>query len=143
MPKAQETYVTMMKTSIAPGLRALGFKGSGQNYALPSSGYWALLGFQKSSFSDASELRFTINVLVVAREAWEAKKAERPELRDRPTATTFWGDFVWQRRIGRLLPGNEDLWWELRADSHTEELASAVLWAVADYALPAMREQMT
>jgi hypothetical protein len=67
MVTAQETYREMMKTQVAPALRGLGFKGSGQNYELPSPGHWAMLGFQKSAWSDASALRFTVNVLVVSR----------------------------------------------------------------------------
>jgi hypothetical protein len=64
---AQETFRNLMKTLIAPGLRALGFKGSGQNYQLPSDDHWAMLGFQKSVSSDSETIRFTINVLVVSR----------------------------------------------------------------------------
>ena len=41
---AQETYGEMLKALVAPGLRAMGFKGSGQNYRVPSDDYWALLG---------------------------------------------------------------------------------------------------
>jgi hypothetical protein len=139
---AQETYAEMLKTLVAPGLRAIGFKGSAQDYRLQSDDYWALLGFQKSTSSDASHVRFTCNVLVVSKSRWDAVRAESPHLPERPTATTFWGTFVWQKRIGALLPGGEDLWWEAEADGDLAELAGAVLWAVQDYALPAMRRQM-
>jgi uncharacterized protein DUF4304 len=94
MPTAQEAYKEMLKTAIAPGLRSSGFKGSGQNYRLPSDHYWAMLGFQKSTSSDAGRVRFTVNVLVVSRSKWDAVRAESPHLPERPTATTFWGTFV-------------------------------------------------
>jgi Domain of unknown function (DUF4304) len=139
---AQDTYAAMLKTLIAPGLRALGFKGSGQNYRLPSDDYWAMLGFQKSTSSDASHVRFTGNVVVVSRSGWDAVRAESPHLPERPTATTYWGTFVWQKRIGALLPGGEDLWWEVEAGSDAAELADAILWAIRDYVLPAMKRQM-
>jgi Domain of unknown function (DUF4304) len=139
---AQDTYAAMLKTLIAPGLRAVGFKGSGQNYRLPSDDYWAMLGFQKSTSSDASHVRFTGNVVVVSRSGWDAIRAESPHLPERPTATTYWGTFVWQKRIGELLPGGEDQWWEVEAGSDAAELADAILWAIRDYVLPAMQRQM-
>jgi Domain of unknown function (DUF4304) len=142
MPKAQETYNELLKTLIAPGLRAIGFKGSGQTYRLPSDEHWAMLGFQKSTSSDATHVRFTANVLVVARSAWDSARAESPHLPERPTATTYWGTYVWQKRIGALLPGGEDMWWDVEAGEDGAELADAIVWAVRDYVLPAMRRQM-
>jgi len=139
---AQETYSVMMKGGVAPRLRALGFKGSGQGYELGSDDYWAVLGFQKSAFSDRGHLRFTINVLVVSRAEWEAQRDKKPRLPRRPNANTFWGSYVWQSRIGGLLPGNEDLWWDVYAEADTRQLTDAVLWAVEEYALPAMRDHM-
>jgi uncharacterized protein DUF4304 len=142
MVTAQETYREMMKTQVAPALRGLGFKGSCQNYELPSPGHWAMLGFQKSAWSDASALRFTVNVLVVSRLAWESARSERSYVPTRPTANRLWGDFAWQKRIGALLPGGQDRWWEVEADDTTDDLAAEVVSAVEDFALPAMREQI-
>jgi Domain of unknown function (DUF4304) len=67
MREAQETYNELLKSLIAPGLRAIGFKGSGQNYRLSSDDHWAMLAFQKSTSSNATHVRFTANVLVVSR----------------------------------------------------------------------------
>jgi Domain of unknown function (DUF4304) len=88
---AQDTYAEMLKTLVAPGLRAIGFKGSGQNYRLPSDDYWAMLGFQKSTSSDAAHVRFTANVLVVSRSAWDAVRAESPHLPE-PNGDDLLGD---------------------------------------------------
>jgi hypothetical protein len=139
---AQDTYREMMKKQVAPGLRALGFKGSGQNYELPSDDWWAMLGFQKSAYSDSSDVRFTINLLVVSRVVWESERATRLTLPARPTATTGWGNFIWRKRIGLLIPPRNDLWWKVTARMNTDTVAAAVLCAVEDHALPAMREQM-
>jgi hypothetical protein len=139
---AQDTYAEMLKTLVAPGLRAIGFKGSSQNYRLPSNDYWAMLGFQKSTSSDATQVRFTANVLVVPRSAWDAVRTEKPHLPERPTATTYWGTYVWQKRIGELLPGGEEMWWEIEAGADAAELADAIVWAVRDYVVPAMRRQI-
>jgi hypothetical protein len=142
MPTAQDTYREMMKTQVAPGLRALGFKGSGQKYELPSPDHWAMLGFQKSAWSDAGALRFTVNVFVVSRTGWETARTQRSYVPAQPTANRLWGDFVWQRRIGTLFPGREDFWWEVDANSRTDDLAAEVVAAIEEFALPAIREQI-
>jgi hypothetical protein len=142
MPKAQETYNELLKTLIAPGLRAIGFKGSVRTTGCLSDDHWAMLGFQKSTSSDATHVRFTANLLVVSRSAWDAARAESPHLPERPTATTYWGTYVWQKRIGELQPGGEDMWWDVEAGDDAAELADAIVWAVRDYVVPAMRRQM-
>jgi len=142
-PTAQESYAELLKSLIAPRLRALGFKGSGQNYTLASDDHWAMLGFQKSTSSDRGRVRFTANVLVVSRTGWDEARAAQPHLPKRPTATTYWGTFVWQERIGALLPGGQDQWWEFNASSDATKLADAIESAVRDYVLPAMRRQMS
>jgi hypothetical protein len=142
MVTAQETHREMMKTQIAPRIRALVFKGSGQKYELRSPHYWALLGFQKSAFSDASQIRFTVNVAVVSRPAWDAARKDWPDLPTRTTADVPQGP-VWWRRLGQLIHDGQEIWWVLGAVIDTAELAAAVLWAVEDYALPALRAQMT
>lgn len=141
---AQETFRAMVRTQVAPRLRALGFKGSGQTYELRSADYWAMLGFQKSAFSDRSWIRFTVNVLVVSQQVWEEERQKRPDLRlpRRPNPNHAWG-FTWWRRLGELVHDGQEIWWEVEAGVATQALADAVLWAVEDYALPAMRAQMT
>ena len=139
---AQETFSTMMRSRIAPALRKLGLKGSGQTFQLPSDECWALLGFQRSQWSDAGHAKFTVNVTVASREAWERARAQRSYLNERPSPNTFYGTFVWQQRIGALMPGGEDCWWNVRGGAETSAVASAVVDAIREYALPAMRDEM-
>src|SRR5882757_3399617 len=63
-PTAQEAFTSLLRAQIAPGLRALGFKGSGQTYELPHLETWALIGFQKSAHNTARHIEFTVNVTV-------------------------------------------------------------------------------
>ena len=143
MSSAQEAFRAMLKEHVAPSLRALGFKGSGQNYQLPSDTHWALVGFQKSEFSDSETITFTINLQVIRRSDWDEARRESPWMGERPTATTTWGlSLAWSKRIGQLTPSGEDLWWTFRAGTDTTQLAGAVLWAIEDFALPAIREQL-
>jgi hypothetical protein len=58
----------MIREHVAPALREMGFKGSGQNYSLPSETHWVSLWFQKSAYSDALRIRFTVHLLVVGKD---------------------------------------------------------------------------
>ena len=142
MPTAQETYRDFVKAHLAPGLRALGFKGSGRNYELPCRDHWAMLGLQASQWSDSNEVRFTVNLLVVSKDVWERERAERPSLGRKPGANAHPGRFAWWERIGLLMPDGTDKWWAVEAGMRPEGLAQEVLQAVEAYGLPALRAQI-
>jgi hypothetical protein len=86
---AQDAYRSMIRDHIAPALREMGFKGSGQNYALPSETHWVSLWFQKSAYSDARKIRFTLHLLVVGKDEWEAIRETNDRAPERPRG--FWG----------------------------------------------------
>jgi Domain of unknown function (DUF4304) len=103
MPTAQEAFARMMKEEIAPALRRLGFKGSGQRYELRSDTHWAIVGFQKFSWSDQGQVEFTLNLTVIGRDEWLRARERRPYLSERPQANV--GAFVgWEEWIGALMP---------------------------------------
>jgi uncharacterized protein DUF4304 len=139
---AQEAFTMMVKEQIAPALRALGFKGSGQRFTLPDDEHWAQIGLQKFSWSDRDEVEFTANVTVARRDVWQAERAERPYLPKQPAANIFYGTYAWQTRIGELLPEGEEKRWRVSPDRPTEPVAAEFVAAVSDYALPAMRKRM-
>ncbi len=132
----------MVKTQLAPHLRDLGFKGSGRHYDLQCPEHWALLGLQSSRWSDSSEVTFTVNLLVVSREAWEREIVQRPFIGPKPSANTHPGVFAWWKRLGTLMPDGEDKWWPVRAGKNTSEVAQEVLEAIEMYGLPAMHAQL-
>jgi Domain of unknown function (DUF4304) len=136
---AQDTYRALVKSQLAPGLRALGFKGSGRSYELPSTTHWAMLGLQASAWSDRKEVRFTVNLLVVPRDVWAAESASHPYLGAKASPNTHPGLFAWWARLGSLMPAGEDTWWRVAAGKSTERLAREVLQAIELYGLPALR----
>jgi Domain of unknown function (DUF4304) len=136
---ARDVYDELVKTRVAPGLRALGFRGSGRRYELPSATHWALLGLQASQWSDANELRFTVNLLVVSRQAWTEESARRPHLGAAPSPNRAPGAFAWWRRLGPLLPAGGDRWWTVGPGADADGVAREVLAAVELYGLPAVR----
>jgi uncharacterized protein DUF4304 len=142
MTTAQEDFKHMMKASVVPALREMGFKGSGQSFHIPSDDYWVLIGFQKSVASDSTTLRFTINLSVSSKAGWVEARRERAFLPERPSPNTFYGSFIWQRRIGKLLPDHEDKWWTVSAESTTDQVGSEVVAAIRAYAMPAIQRQL-
>jgi hypothetical protein len=62
LPTAQQAFASMAKNEIAPQLRELGFKGSGQKFRLPSETHLLSLDFQRSAWNDILAVSFTINL---------------------------------------------------------------------------------
>lgn len=135
-PTPQEVYDDLMKTSFAPALRGVGLKGSGGRFELPSDKYWALLGFQKSTYSDSDALEFTVNLSVISRTVWAEQASARPHLGQRPRPSTFYGSWAEQVRIGKLTPSGEDLWWRLNRGEDPGPVAQRVVSALVDVAVP-------
>jgi hypothetical protein len=138
---AQEAFTKMLKQEVAPALRRLGFKGSGQRYELPSVTHWAIVGFQKFSWSDQQRVEFTLNITVVGKDAWARAREKRPYLSAKPSANVG-GGVGWEERIGNLMPKNEEQRWAVTPDRPTESVAGDVVGAIRDFALPAMHKRM-
>lgn len=133
----------MLKEHVSPALRAEGLKGSGGTYALPSDDFWALVGFQRSTSSDASAVKFTVNCKVVARSVWEEMQQRVSYLGPKPNPNVGAGSFEWDKRLGLLMPERADRWWWLRPEDDSGSVAAEVLHALREYGLPAMRAQMS
>lgn len=132
----------MMRDEVAPRLRALGFKGSGQRFTLPSETHWAFVGFQRSAWSDRTALRFTINLTVVSKEEWKRARADHSYLGERPQANAAAGGPAWDERIGFLMPERRDHWWSMGAGEPSEGVAAGVIDAVERFALPELLRQI-
>ncbi len=142
---AQDDYRAMIRDHVAPALREMGFKGSGQNYALPSETHWVSLWFQKSVYSDAIQISFTVHLLVVGKDEWEAIREANDRAPDRPR---FWGaparswTASYRPRPKEAPGGWMQIWWELEAGQPIEPLANLVISTVRNEALPRIREFM-
>jgi len=131
-----------MKEEIAPALRRLGFKGSGQRFELPSDTHWAIVGFQKFSWSSQDQVEFTLNVTVVSRDEWMRAQEERPYLPARPSASVGAG-FGWETRIFSHIPGTTEKTWIIAGDRPTKPVASDVVGAIEQFVLPAMQAHIS
>jgi hypothetical protein len=133
---AQQMYNDLMKRSFGPALRAVGLKGSGGRFELPSERYWSLLGFQKSAFSDSDALKFTVNLSVISRELWAGRASSQPHLGKKPAPSLHHGSWAQQVRIGRLTPSGQDLWWLLRPGEDPGPVNDQVVSTLVDIAVP-------
>ncbi len=141
MITVQEKFKELLKNSVAPGLRENGLKGSGQAYSIKSDDYWALIGLQKSMYSDSQSLKFTINIYVVSKQQWEEGREKYSYFPKKPSANTKW-QIGWSERIGSLMPAKLDHWWEFNSQTNESELAQQVVEAISKYAVPAMQSKM-
>jgi hypothetical protein len=131
----QSAYKDLVRKELSPGLRTLGFVGSGGQYSLPCQDCWVLLGFQKSKWNTTSEVSFTINLLVASKATW-------PQL-EPPSANIMHDPPAVHARIGHLIPGSiEDRWWQLSSSDDLEDLGAQVLQCVEAFAVPWLTDQM-
>lgn len=133
---AQHDFTRMLRDEIAPRLREVGLKGSGQKYRLPDPDVYRLLGFQKDKWSTAEEVGFTVNLSVIDRADWERYREDW--MPDVPGPTESWV-VGRQERLGMLMPDPHDRWWRLRSGEPTSSLAAEVVAAIVDHGLPELR----
>lgn len=119
---AQQTYKRFLRDHLAPALREIGLKGSGNAFVLPHDTAWIQVGFQGNRYSDAHEVRFTINMAI-------ASKAECPEIRRSATGVGV----NW--RVAPIFLGH-DKWWAVRPGQDLDELAADIASLIRDSALP-------
>jgi hypothetical protein len=141
MGAAQTAYKEMLRDIVAPVLRAEGFKGSGGKYELPDLRSWALLGCQTSDSSTGQVSKFTVNLQVIDRMAWEEARMEWSWLAVRPSPNVKYRVGSWDTRIGHLLPEHRDHWWHLAAGDNPMTVANQVLEALLTWGIPALRAE--
>ncbi|WP_460708632.1 DUF4304 domain-containing protein [Myceligenerans halotolerans] len=143
MISAQERFHTVVRDRLAPGLRAMGMRGSGRCYALPSRTCWAQLGIQRATWSDRNAVHFTANLSVVGRADWARAHEDRPAPRTKPSPNVYsLHPFRFQERVGPVAD-RADHWWQLSADGGDEDLTcDDFLLVVKDFAVPTMLREI-
>jgi hypothetical protein len=139
MTSAQDEFRRFLRDFVSPAMRSAGLKGSAGNYQLPSQSCLALIAFQKSKYSTANTVEFTINLKAVSRQIWDRARADMTWLPKIPTANSRYPVAEWSMRIGNLMPGTQDHWWSLRSGQPLDQLAVEVIGTLNDYGLPALR----
>jgi hypothetical protein len=139
---AQSVFAEMLRTEIAPHLRGLGFKGSGRSYVLPDDERWLIVAFQKDYYSRADCVRFTVNLAVANKRAWNEARVTAPGLPRRPSGNAhYWEDQSGGViRLGNLMPPDgQDRWWEVGPGRPSGPQAKRILLAIERLAIPWFR----
>lgn len=138
---AQEQFERLIRDTVWPGLRPLGFKRKGTTFGLRGSGLWGVINFQKDRHSTADEVAFTINLgvrtdFLASHEA--AGIGPAPSEKVVPAEM----DCQWRQRIGWFLPQKRDVWWRIPA-SGDERLELEIARLIIDVAVPVLRRLRT
>jgi uncharacterized protein DUF4304 len=142
--KPAERFNRFMRLEIAPALRSMGLRGSAQRFELPDDRCWALVGFQRSwTNAITGEARFTVNLTFVPKAAWDLTREQLDWVGPKPSANSSAGfRGVEVLRLGNLMPGGEDRWWNIEHPDQEASVAKEVLTAIRDLGLPWLRSQM-
>ena len=131
MSKIKETIDSIVKASVAPTLRAAGFKGSGRNFhAKGDGGLYRIVNVQASQSNIGDTGKFTINLGIFYPEfARLVGKRIGGEIPAEPECTI-------RRRIGEIMPGGQDLWWNIGPEISVEATQRDVRLALTDFGIP-------
>lgn len=123
-----------MRGEVAPLLKGRGFTRSGQIFRAPRGENRMLIAFQKSVKSSADHVVFTATLGVwshrVAQFDWLGEMNQQPSI-DR---------CHWTRRLGELLPEQQDHWWTLTGTVRDAQVAQEVTQLLTERALPLLSQ---
>jgi Domain of unknown function (DUF4304) len=104
---------------VGPWLRARGFKKRRNRFRRADDDGWQVVDFQASQWGHSDDVRLTINLWVGVKELAAADSGSEVEV-----------------RVGRLLPGGKDRWWELDASTDAAALAEELCRMLRERCLP-------
>lgn len=141
MTKPAERFNEFMRRNVAPALRSMGLRGSGQRFELPDERCWALVGFQRSwTNAVTGEARFTVNLTFVPKAVWDLTREQLDWVGVKPSANGSAGfRGVEDIRLGNLMPGGGDRWWSIGDPDDDASAAEEVVTAIRDLGLPWLR----
>jgi hypothetical protein len=128
-PTAQDSYRAMFKDQIGPALRRLGLRGSGMRYHLPVLEHFCTVSFIASKSSTWAVAHVVGQVSVIPHRVWQTKVAEGRAGGSKPS-----NDYYDPDRSRRFRSQ-----WTVFAGLPTNQVASEVIEAVGDRAIPWMR----
>jgi hypothetical protein len=114
----------------APILKAAGFRKAGRGFYRTTSGLWQVVHFQASQWNSPLAAQFTVNLNIVQpffHEVWSG----RPFPANPASAVP-----ILSQRIGMLMPGGLDHWWEVTASTEVNLAGTEIAEAIADLGLP-------
>jgi hypothetical protein len=151
--EAKRRFDELIKRILAPGLRAMGFVGSGRSYRLKAvTDFYAQIGVHRlGTFPDS--IRFTLTFSLISVEHWENYRARSADVRRRPTPVMAygwgeWGCCWWARAIefmatARAEHRNRDEGFLVSTREPVEPVGEEALAVVREYGLPFLLAQIS
>jgi hypothetical protein len=139
---AQDAYRTLLRTRIAPALRAMGFKGSGNSFSMARGDYEVGINFQKNKWSTRDLVTFDVNLAVVHRANNESFERENVVARrlgkeiEVPTSGNFFS------RLSKLGEWRENFPWTVTPAGPNDEVAHDVLESIRLQFLARVEEEL-
>jgi len=131
---AQDAYKTLLRVRVAPDLRKLGFKGSGNSFSMARGDYGVGVYFQKNKWSTRESVTFDVNVSVGHQPTNEAYEIENVAARQLGKELQFPSNGFWERLSH--LGGKPDFPWAVTPGGPNDEAAEEVLTAIRTQFLP-------
>ena len=122
MATAQDKFKELLADDFSPWLKARGFKRRDTTFRRRRDTAWQIVNFQRSQFSDASDVPFTVNLGVALDVLYD-----EPSWGSRGWPLEYECDF--RERIGQVYRG-EDHWWKARPLRPTRGMMKDVLGAL-------------
>jgi len=129
---AQSRIDEIIRQAITPELRARGFRKSGRTFRRSAGQAVAVLNVQSDKWNTADAGRFTINLGVFFPAVHAAMS---PGWQPSPEGPKEY-ECTLHARIGELLPGGKDKWWEVRQRDDPRRVIQEVNDAVKRFAIP-------
>jgi hypothetical protein len=140
---AQTAFRVMLRTLIAPELRVLGFKGSGNSFGMTEGDFKIGIHFQKDRHSTREAVAFDVNVSLsnwAVIDAFEAENKLAMAL-GKELESAHSGLFnIRLSKFGETQRPNFP--WIVNASGSNSEIAADVLNSVRNYFLPAVAAEM-
>lgn len=116
---AREHYDAMLRDDVGPWLRERNFRKRRNRFQRADDQGWQVVDFQASQWGSRDDVQFTINLWVGVSELRKADAGAQLE-----------------QRVGALLPGGQDHWWQVGAATDTTVLAAELRDVLATRCLP-------
>jgi hypothetical protein len=124
-------------------LVGVGLVKRGSVLEFPDPADWILVGMQSSRASTPIRRSVTVNGMVVSKAAWQEKRDAGEKYPEVPDPNVGYGVLARPVRIGIVMPGGQDYWWDVTPDSDPEDIAGRLALAIEDYLLPTLLERRT
>jgi hypothetical protein len=123
-------------TKIAFFLNASGYKKIGGNFYYKEENNIGIINFQKSKDSTSASTLFTVNLGVYS----EALKVfDNFDIKSKPSIA----DCHWRKRIGYLMAGKQDYWWEINDAKLSSNLITEIIFLLKETAIPEIQRHIS